>query len=78
MTQLIMPDVVATQLQGLPHPVHLCDAAGKTLGYFLPVVDPSQYEIVGPQPSREELDQTEKFSKWYTTDEVLRNLESLG
>jgi hypothetical protein len=78
MNELVMPEIIASQLQGLPHPVNLCNASGKTLGYFAPVVDASLYEAIGPEPSGEELDRIEKSTEWYSTDEVLRRVEKLG
>lgn len=78
MNQLVMPETVASQLQGLPHPVDLCDSSGKRLGCFVPVVDRTLYEAVGPEPSEEELDRIEHSTEWYSTDEVLRHLENLG
>jgi hypothetical protein len=44
----------------------------------VPVVDRSLYEVVGPDPSEEELDRIERSNEWYSTDEVLRHLENLG
>jgi hypothetical protein len=78
MNQLIIPETVASQLQGLPHPVNLFDSSGKRLGCFLPVADRSLYEAVGREPSKDELDQIESSTEWYSTDEVLRRLENLG
>ena len=78
MSELFLPETVATQLQGLSHPVHLCDASGKRLGCFVPTVDPSEYEILGPEPTEEELRLAEESDEWYSTDEVLRHLEKLG
>jgi hypothetical protein len=78
MNELVMPETIASQLQGLPHPVNLCDAAGKTLGWFVPLVDRSLYEIVGPEPTNDELDRIENSSEWYSIDEVLRHLEKHG
>jgi len=77
MSELIVPEVVAAQLQGLYHPILLCDASGKRLGCFVPAVDWSQYEIVGPEPTEEELRRAEESDEWYTTDDVLRHLEKL-
>lgn len=77
MSELILPETVATQLQGLSHPVHLCDASGKRLGCFVPAWDPSEYEILGPEPTEEELRRAEESDEWYSTDEVLRHLEKL-
>jgi hypothetical protein len=78
MTEIVMPDTVAVQLQQLPFPVNLCDSSGKKLGRFVPTVDPSLYEIIGPEPSAEELDRIEQSSEWYSTDQLRRHLESLG
>ena len=55
MSELILPETVATQLQGLSCPVHLRDASGKRLGCFVPSVDPSEYEELEPDLSDEEL-----------------------
>jgi hypothetical protein len=76
MSELILPDSVANQLQGLSHVVHLCDASGKRIGSFVPKVDPSEWEIE-PELSDEELRRIEQSSEWYSTDEVLRHLEKL-
>jgi hypothetical protein len=78
MNDFVLPATIASQLQGLPHPVHLGDASGKMLGYFVPSVDPALYEIVGPEPSDEELREAEQSSEWYSTEEILRRLEKLG
>ena len=78
MSELILPETVATQLQGLSHPVHLCDASGKRLGCFVPAVDRSEYEELEPDLSDEELRRIEESSEWYTTDEVQRHLAKLG
>jgi hypothetical protein len=77
MSDLVLPEVIANQLQGLPHPVHLCNAAGKTLGYFVPAADASDVEELGPDLSPEELRHIEQSCEWYSTDEVLRQLEKL-
>ena len=78
MSELILPETVAIQFQGISHPVHVCDASGKRLGCFVPAVDPSEYEILGPEPTEEELRRAEESDEWYSTDEVLRHLEKLG
>jgi hypothetical protein len=78
MNELVMPETVASQLQGLPHPVNLFNSSGKKIGYFVPIVDPSSYEIVGPDPSADELDRTEDSAEWYSTDELHRRLEKLS
>jgi hypothetical protein len=77
MSTYILPDKVAAELAQLGETAQLCDASGRSLGYFVPVVDPSHYEIIGPEPTDEELAEIEKSTEWYTTAEVLRHLESL-
>jgi hypothetical protein len=61
----------------LPHPVKLCNPSGETLGCFVPAVDPSLYEIEGPEPSEEELRAVEQSTEWYSTEQVLQHLEKL-
>jgi hypothetical protein len=78
MNELVMPETVASQLQGLPHPVNLFNSSGKKIGYFVPIVDPSSCEIVGSEPSANELDTIERSEEWYSTDELHRRLEKLG
>jgi hypothetical protein len=78
MTEFVLPEIVATQLQGFAHPVNLCDASGKKLGCFVPAVDLSEYEVLGPEPTEEELRRAEESDDWYSTDDVLRHLEKLG
>lgn len=77
MSEVILPQTVAVQLQRFSRPVHLCDAFGKRLGCFVPVVDKSEYEILGPEPSEQELREIEQSTEWYSTEEVLQHLENL-
>jgi hypothetical protein len=77
MSELILPETIAAQLQGFSHPIHLCDPSGKRLGRFVPAWDLSEYEILGPEPTEEELHEIEQSSEWYSTDEVLQYLEKL-
>jgi hypothetical protein len=77
MTELILPETVASQLQGLPYPVKLCNPSGETLGCFVPAIDPSLYEIEGADLTEEELREIEKSTDWYSTEEVLQHLEKL-
>ena len=77
MSEFVLPDSIASQLLGLDHAVPLFDPSGKKVGTFLPEIDLSQYEIVGPELSEEELRAAEESTEWFTTKEVLRHLESL-
>ncbi len=77
MSNFTLPDRVANQLAAVTQPMQLCDASGKTVGFFVPAVDPTQYEIVGRDLSTSELAEIEKSSEWFSTDDVLRHLEKL-
>ena len=43
----------------------------------MPKFDMSEWEIVGPEASDEELRKREQSTEWYTTEEVLAHLKSL-
>jgi hypothetical protein len=77
MNELVIPETIASQLQGLPHPVRICAPTGKLIGCFLPVVDPSLYEIEGADLTAAELQEIENSTEWYSTSEILRHLEKL-
>ena len=77
MNELVMPANVASQLQGLPNPVKLCNPAGKAIGCFVPTIDASLYEIEGPEPTDVQLREAEAATEWYSTADVLRHLEKL-
>ncbi len=76
MSNLTLPPPIATQLANLPHVTSLRDVAGKKLGYFVPAVDPADYEILGDEPSAEELRQIEASTEWCSTEEVLSCFEN--
>jgi hypothetical protein len=77
MSEVILPETVANQLQGLSQVVYLCDATGKRIGSFVPKADPSEWDIA-PELSNEELRRIEQSSEWFSTDQVLRHLGNLG
>jgi hypothetical protein len=78
MSQFILNANSIPQLAFLTHPVELCDASGKVLGRFEPKIDLSEWEIVGPELTEEELQLREQSkSKRYSTAEVIAHLESL-
>jgi hypothetical protein len=78
MSNLVVPESVATQLADSPHIVHLCNSSGKTLGYFVPAADPALKDALEPGLSNEELRKIEQSNPWHTTEEVLKHLENLG
>lgn len=76
MHDLTVPPTFATQLEGIPHPIHLCDATGKKLGYFLPLAAP-MCDNLEPGLTTEELQQIEQSSEWSSTEQILDRLEKL-
>lgn len=77
MSDFVLPDTLAFQLRGFGHPVHLVDSSGKKVGTFVPAIDLSEYEIVDPELSDEQLRAIENSNEWFSTEDVLRHLENL-
>ena len=77
MSQIIVDAALSSQLGQQFHPVELCDPTGRVLGQFIPKVDMSEWEPISPEISEEELDECEKSTEWYTTEEVLAYLKNL-
>jgi len=78
MTQIKLDATLASKLQKLDCEAQLCDPSGNVVGRFVPLIDLSMWEPVTPGVSEEELDRREQSNeKHYTTDEVLKHLESL-
>ena len=78
MIKVTVDDLLRTRLHNLTEPLELCDEAGRVLGRFVPLIDPSEWEPVSPAASEAELDRREQANeKRYTTAEVLAYLENL-
>jgi hypothetical protein len=78
MTQIILDAALRSKLPDLSRPLDLCDESGKVLAHVIPALDPADYEPVPPPKlSEEELRAIEQSSRWYTSEEVLKHLESL-
>lgn len=78
MSRFTLDASVAAQLHAFTSPVELCDPTGKVIGRFSPVIDWSEYEIVGPEITDEELERRRNSNeKRYTTAEVLEYLRKL-
>ena len=77
MSKITLDAELCGKLRGLAEPVELCDDSGRVLGRFVPVIDMSEWEWVGPEVSEEELDRRERSDRWYTTEEVLEHLRRL-
>lgn len=78
MPKIVIDAALRGQLQAITQPVELCDDSGRVLGRFVPAVELSQGDRVGPQVSDEELRRrSQAKEKYYTTAEVLAYLEKL-
>jgi hypothetical protein len=78
MTRILVDDLLRSKLHDLTQPLELCDAQGRVVGRFLPVIDPSLYEGLESPLSKEELQRRKQNKgKTYTTAEVLAHLEKL-
>ncbi len=78
MTRIILDAAMREKLHGRTQPLELCDESGQVLARVTPLLDLSQYEPCEPEISEEELQRREKSDKWYTTEQVLAHLKSLG
>jgi hypothetical protein len=77
MTQVLLTEALRNMLPNLSEPLELCNEAGQIVACVVPMLDLSQYELVEPPISREEIRRREQSDKWYTTDEVLAHLKRL-
>jgi hypothetical protein len=78
MTHIVVDAAAAAQLQAAIGPVEVRDPSGKLLGRYSPAIDWSEYELVGPEISDEELERRSKSDeKCFTTAEVLEYLRKL-
>ena len=77
MTRIIVDDELQAKLRAPHDEVELRDAAGRVFGRFVPVVDLSEWEPVGPGISEEELDKRARSQKWHSTEKVLAHIRKL-
>jgi hypothetical protein len=78
MTRITLDSDLRSRLLDLSSPLELCDESGRVLARLFPTLDPSEYEGLEPQISREELERRKQHKgKTYTTAEVLAHLETL-
>ena len=77
MTQIVVDSLLAGRLHDLSQTVELCDQAGCVLGRFVPSADARQFEPVTPDVTESDLEKRKGSNDWYTTDEVLKQLENL-
>ena len=78
MTRIVIDDVLREKLLGLQGSAELCDASGQVLACVMPAPVKVSLEDLIPPISEEELRSRLNYSgPTYTTEEVLRHLESL-
>jgi len=76
MTKITVDNATLEKLHNLDTRLELCDASGKTLGFFHPAADSrARVSRTGPSPySNEELQERRKQRTGDTLDNVLRRL----
>ena len=78
MTRIVMDAVLREKLNGLNEIVELCDASGQVLARVVPTAMQVRPEDLIPPIDEEEIERRRNStSPSYTTEEVLRHLESL-
>lgn len=80
MERVVVDESVVRQFAGKGGSVELVDAGGKVLGRFVPTGEPDRKgEGIGDEPTSEELEEIARNCKrWYTADEVMARLRSIG
>ena len=78
MDRIVLDSALVERIRASLQSVEVYDSDGKVVGLFVPKIDPSEYEDVGPQISEEEIRRRiESKEPRYSTAEVLRYLETL-
>ncbi len=77
MSHITLDAAVAEQLRRSSEMVGLRDPSGHVIGHFTPEINPSEWELAGPELTEEEEQRIYKENRWYTFDEVMAHLKSL-
>ncbi len=77
MTQIVIDKRTAEQLQAAKEEVVVVSEDGRVLGTFDPMLQPPYPPELIPPMSEEELRESLSDPRRYTTEEVLRHLDSL-
>jgi hypothetical protein len=79
MDRIVADDRLPERLAVRVMPAEVVDKNGEVLGIFTPAHTPEGFVPDRPELTLEELDEIERNCKrWYTTEEVLARLRSLG
>jgi hypothetical protein len=77
-SHITLDAAVAEQLKQASEVVELRDPSGRLIGHFTPQINPSEWELDGPELTDEEEERIYKENKWYTFEEVMAHLKSPG
>jgi hypothetical protein len=89
MNKVIVDSAMHAKLNGTDAELEFVDPAGKTLGFFVPTVERERLKQVQAENDRlliawgwsqlssEDIERSQKDTKLYTTEEVIKHLESL-
>jgi hypothetical protein len=75
MTKVILDQATLPKFQNVKDRAEICDEAGRTVGYFIPVADRSLYQTVKVPFTEEELDRFEQEPGGRSLAEILADLE---
>jgi hypothetical protein len=76
MTRIVLDAAMRARLEDVVGYAELCDEAGRSLGHFIPAVDPDLYRQIEIPFTEEELAAAER-EEMFSTAEVLRRLHDL-
>jgi hypothetical protein len=77
MTKITLDSELSQKLHQLAKTAELCDPSGKVLGKFVPVFDSSEWELIGPEITDEELDRREQEGGYISHEEMMAELKRL-
>ena len=75
MNQIVIDESASKQLCDAHEPCAIFDPTGRKLGYFTPVLEPSEYDNLEPPFSDEELRAAANEKGGRTLSEILADLE---
>jgi len=76
MTTITIPEAILSQIKPGEQAVEVCDATGRTIGYFAPLATPGDYRNTRPAVSDDELDSRSRAGGGRPLADILRDLES--
>jgi hypothetical protein len=77
MTRILLDSAMRDRLAEVDTCAELCDESGRSLGHFIPAVDPRLYQRIEIPFSEDELAAAELEKDAYSSAEVLRRLHEL-